>query len=332
MNEQEARRAVAEAGRRLLHDGLVARTWGNVSCRVDKHRFAVTPSGLGYEVMTADDVAVYDMADGTWRGNRRPSSEKGVHIAAYRRFPDAGFVIHTHQAYASALGLAGFSNLAPTAEEREALRGVALAEYGIPGTRRLWAHVDAALATGARCVLMAQHGALVVGGGPEDALSRARLLETVCRRACRGQPCEGTDSAGEAALAALARRMEGAFPCVSCTASPAVREASRAPRGIRAQLDDMAQMIGPRFACVPPEEGAVRKALQKRGAVLVTGLGALCRAETEGDCAALVLLAEKAAICHLHARALGVRAELSPLDAALMRYVYRKKYAAKIRG
>ena len=31
--EQEARKLVVEAGRRLLERGLVARTWGNISAR-----------------------------------------------------------------------------------------------------------------------------------------------------------------------------------------------------------------------------------------------------------------------------------------------------------
>ena len=41
--EAEARRLVVEAGRKLLEQGLVARTWGNVSARVSESCFIITP-------------------------------------------------------------------------------------------------------------------------------------------------------------------------------------------------------------------------------------------------------------------------------------------------
>ena len=42
--EQEARKLVVEAGRRLLERGLVARTWGNISARVSDTNFIITPT------------------------------------------------------------------------------------------------------------------------------------------------------------------------------------------------------------------------------------------------------------------------------------------------
>ncbi|MCE5235610.1 MAG: class II aldolase/adducin family protein [Clostridiaceae bacterium] len=329
MNEFEAKTAVAEAGRILLHEGLVARTWGNMSCRIDETTFAITPSGLGYEGMTADDVVVYDMADDSWRGSRKPSSEKGVHIAAYKRFADACFVIHTHQAYASALGLAGFEALSPTEEENAALGGIALSAYGLPGSKRLWANVEEALSTGAHVVLMAQHGALIAGYDQSDACERARLLEVVCKRACKGQSAEGE---APERLLRLVSRVSGYFPHVAYTAAPPAREAAARIGTFRAQLDDMAQMIGPRLVAVAAEPEAIIKALKSRGAVLVKGLGAVCRADEPGDCEALKLLVEKACVACLHTRALGVKRPLSALDARVMRVIYMRKYSKKIRG
>jgi Ribulose-5-phosphate 4-epimerase and related epimerases and aldolases len=330
MNEREARQAVANAGRMLLQEKLVARTWGNVSCRTGTQAFVITPSGLCYEGMTADDVVLYEMAAGTWTGSRKPSSERGVHAAAYARFPEAGFVIHTHQTYASALGLAGFDSRMLTDGEKTALGGVTRAKYGLPGTKRLRANVTAALASGAHVVLMSQHGALIVGKDQKEAFERAKLLETVCKAACKGQP-EGTDISSEK-LASLTERVKGEFSCIAYTAAPAVRETAKLATLFRAQLDDMAQMIGPRLVTVDMEESAVKKALKTRDAVLVSGLGAICRAGTEGDCEALRLLVEKACVSFLHTRALHVSIALSTIDAWLMRLVYRKKYSKKIGG
>ena len=102
MNIEDAGKQVAESGRMLLDEGLTARTWGNISCRVGGSML-ITPSGLGYESMTGADVVTVDLESGKWSGSRKPSSEKGIHIAAYAAFPEAGFVIHTHQTYASAI-------------------------------------------------------------------------------------------------------------------------------------------------------------------------------------------------------------------------------------
>ena len=327
MNEREAKALVSDAGRMLLNEGLVARTWGNVSCRTGNNSFVITPSGLGYEGMTADDIVSYSMADGTYVGTRKPSSEKGVHAAAYASFADANFVIHTHQTYASALGVAGFERLALSADEETALGGVALAFYGLPGTKRLTKNVEKALASGAHCILMAHHGALIAGRDRAEAFERAKLLESVCQRATLGQPAETT--ADGAALEALAAAVKSDFPFIGTTNDAAVCAASKyAP--LHAELDDMAQMIGPKLAAVGNSAEAVREALIKHDAVFVENLGAIVRAKTLGDAEALKTLVEKASIVALHARASGKSARLSAVDANLMRFIYLKKYAKKI--
>ena len=61
--EQEARKLVVEAGRRLLERGLVARTWGNISARVSDTHFIITPSGMAYDTMTEDHLVLVDGPD-----------------------------------------------------------------------------------------------------------------------------------------------------------------------------------------------------------------------------------------------------------------------------
>ena len=328
MNESEAKQSVADAGRLLLKEGLVARTWGNVSCRTGEQSFVITPSGLAYEGMTAEDIVSFDMISGKWTGERKPSSEKGVHAAAYRQFPEAGFVIHTHQTYASALGLSGFHDGLFAPAQTAALGGIALAKYGLPGTKKLKSNVKAALATGAHVVLMAQHGALIVGADRNEAFSRAILLETLCKSACRGQAQEDLRS-DEAKAAALKEFVSSEFGHVAISTAPVVVYTANYSNMFRAQLDDMAQIIGPKLYCVDSDPDAVLKALRRRSAVLVKGVGALCRADTRGDCEALSLLVEKACTGFLHTRALKAKADLSSFDALLMRMVYLMKYAKK---
>ena len=86
--------------------------------------------------MTAVDLVLMDIRNGVCCGAHKPSSEKGVHLAAYQTFPEVGYVIHTHQTYATAIGLCGFEQLAMTEEEAEKLGGIARAAYGLSSTEK----------------------------------------------------------------------------------------------------------------------------------------------------------------------------------------------------
>ena len=127
---------------------------------------------MDYEKLTADDLVLCDRVRGTFEGQNRPSSERGVHAIAYELFPEVGFVIHTHQVYATALGLAGFQRGSFTGDERVRLGGVAVAEYGLSGSKKLQAGVRAAMETGAHTVFMPHHGALICGRDHEEAMSK----------------------------------------------------------------------------------------------------------------------------------------------------------------
>ena len=99
-------------------------------------------------------------------------------------------------------------------------------------------------------------------------------------------------------------------------------------RPIRAQLDDMAQMIGPVIPVTQSAAaGEISAALDKRCAVLVPGVGAVVCGKDEDDTQALAVLADKAAVCALHTAALNERAQLSRADIALQHLVYQQKYA-----
>ena len=171
MEEMELRRIVAETGPELLCEGLVARTWGNISARVDETHYLITPSGRDYEGLTGEDLALCDRVSGSNVGRYRPSSERGVHAIAYALFPEVGFVIHTHQVYATALGLVGFQLGSFTGDERVRLGGVAVAGYGLSGSKKLQAGVRAAMETGAHTIFMPHHGALVCGRDHDEARS-----------------------------------------------------------------------------------------------------------------------------------------------------------------
>ncbi|MBK7504883.1 MAG: class II aldolase/adducin family protein [Bacteroidetes bacterium] len=52
MDLQELKTKVCDAGKMLLKEGLVARTWGNVSIKVNDTQMIITPSGRKYDELT----------------------------------------------------------------------------------------------------------------------------------------------------------------------------------------------------------------------------------------------------------------------------------------
>ena len=326
MDERTAREEICRTGRELLATGLVARTWGNVSCRLDDGSFLITPSGLDYTRTGPEDIVRVELPDLRWQGARKPSSEKGIHAAAYELFPEAGFVIHTHQSCATALGLAGFESMSLSREQREALGGLARADYGLPGTKRLKNAVRAAMATGAETVLMRAHGAVICGKDRAQAMARAELLERLCREALKPERLS-PDRMDGGDVSVLLDGLSEEFPNLRLADGDRAVAWANTGRPLRAQLDDMAQMLGSRVETAAPDRESIAEVLRRRGAVLAPGLGVLVNAADPEDAEALRLLTEKAALCALHCEALGVGARLPAGDAALMRLVYLKKYS-----
>ncbi len=183
MDIKQAKSDVIKAGRELVENGLIQRTWGNVSCRIDEERFAITPSGRDYLSLTEDDIVIVNIADLSYDGDIKPSSEKGIHAKCYELRSDVNFVIHTHQTYASLAGLSCL-DVNEIGEDAKNIIGldIPVASYGLPGTKKLRSGVVNALRRSAsKAVLMLHHGALCLGSDREDAFKVAETLENVCR-------------------------------------------------------------------------------------------------------------------------------------------------------
>ncbi len=320
--DKEIRKTVADTGKILLEKRLVARTWGNISARIDDKSYAITPSGLDYIQMVDEDIVTVNFFEGIWQGKHKPSGEKGIHTAAYKTFKDTNFVIHTHQNYATAIGLAGFEQMDITEEEKKELGGIAIAGYGLPGTGKLTKNVEKMLETKAHVILMEHHGVLICGKDRDDALKKAILLEKICERNMKGQN-ELTKAKEEKLPVGVSKQ----FPNAKLVQTPAVWSVAMQRLEVSAQLDDMAQMIGGKIVkCGENAETIIQK-LKKYPAIMLCGKGIVINAEDVSDVEALEILVDKACICKLHTNYYGVKAKLSWLDDTLMHFVYMKKYS-----
>lgn len=169
MDEKMAKDLVVKAGKELVKSGLIARTWGNVSCRIDEKYFAITPSGRSYESLTPNEIVICRIEDLEYEGDIKPSSEKGVHSIVYKLYPEINFVIHTHQPKASAISTTNIGKL-PS--------GSPICDYGLPGTKKLMNAVEKAMKESkAQSIMMSHHGVLCFGKDYEETFKIAKDLE-----------------------------------------------------------------------------------------------------------------------------------------------------------
>ncbi len=92
-----------QANMQIPSRGLAIYTFGNVSA-LDAGRavFAIKPSGVSYDRLTATDMVVVDLEGKVVEGTLRPSSDTKTHVALYRAFSGIGGIVHTHSTYATA--------------------------------------------------------------------------------------------------------------------------------------------------------------------------------------------------------------------------------------
>lgn len=219
MDIQQAKEQVVLAGKELVRTGLIARTWGNVSCRLDESTFAVTPSGRAYETLNPEEIVVCKTEDGSYEGDIKPSSERGAHALVYRTHPHTGFVIHTHQLWASAISACMLSAIPGDGYSLLGTR-IPIAAYGLPGTKKLRAGIAQALKeTTGNAVIMAHHGALCFGKDYQEAFLAAQQLEQACEAYIRNvfeqksvQDFSGISSLGAYYLSHIAAKPPAPIP------------------------------------------------------------------------------------------------------------------------
>jgi len=104
---ESLREQVCDANRRLVTDGLVTLTWGNVSgLAEDRSCMAIKPSGVPYDQLKPRDMVLVGIDGDIVDGDLRPSSDTPTHLEVYRRFTGVGGIVHTHSRYATAMAQA----------------------------------------------------------------------------------------------------------------------------------------------------------------------------------------------------------------------------------
>lgn len=172
---------VLNAALKLDRYGLIALSGGNVSWRMDSGEVLVTPSGMIYDEMVPEDILVVDLEGNIIEGKRKASVDTEALLYIYKNMPQVNAVIHTHQPYATGLGLVMDElpcNLSTMANATEG--PVAVAEYGDPGSLSMG--VEAVKAIGDRlAVVLKHHGVIAVGRDLRQALFSCVYLEEAAK-------------------------------------------------------------------------------------------------------------------------------------------------------
>lgn len=192
---EQLKKDVLEANLSLPKYNLVTFTWGNVS-GIDREKglVVIKPSGVEYDVMTAEDMVVVDLEGNVVEGKLNPSSDTPTHLELYKAFPEVGGIIHTHSPWATSWAQAGRSIPA---------YGTTHADYfygEIPCTRQLtpeevesayeketgtviieaFEGIDPMAVPG---VVVYKHGPFAWGKTPKASVHNAVVMETVANMA-----------------------------------------------------------------------------------------------------------------------------------------------------
>lgn len=196
---EQLKQEVYEANMLLPKYGLVTFTWGNAS-GIDRASglLVIKPSGVEYEKLKPEDMAVVDLDGNQVEGKYHPSSDTATHVVLYNRFPEIGGIVHTHSSWATSWAQAGrgipcygtthadyLYGEVPCVRNltREEIEEAYEKNTGLVIAEEFAAHERDYLAMPA--VLCRNHGPFTWGKDAHEAVHHAAVLEEVAKMAAR---------------------------------------------------------------------------------------------------------------------------------------------------
>lgn len=101
----KARADIIRAGQRMDQRGWVPATAGNISVRLSDAEIAITRSGGHKGFLSPDSVIAVTLDGQPVDPLDKPSAETLLHCQIYRRFADAGAVLHGHSVAGTVLSM-----------------------------------------------------------------------------------------------------------------------------------------------------------------------------------------------------------------------------------
>ena len=329
-----ARKHIIEVSRELHEVGLLVRTWGNISQRIDENSFLITPSGIKYEDLSPEMIVKVNINDLSYEGDVLPSSEKAVHAVCYKERPDVEFIFHTQQVYASCAGTLGFKKLLTYFDDTDMV--IPVAPYALPGTAKLASNVAATVKKypDSRGFIMANHGTICLGKDSKEAVFEAVKMEVGFNSHLEGDKIvydlpDTPERVKRIHEEIYKKRPDVRF--IIHNKSEAVMTVSRRASHMKPLLDDFAQLIGVGVRIPSNENGKdgnnFHNIKKHVNAVFALNDGAYCVGSTLDDAMAVAIVLDKGCIAYLSVLRNGEGHYLSLWECIKMNRHYRKSYS-----
>ena len=182
MKYEKIRKQVLDAILEAVELGLIKGTSGNIAVRDETEDVvAITPSGIAYKTMKAEDIAIVDL-EGKWLdGSYKPSSETPMHTAVLRARKDVKATVHTHGIFATVMAMSD-GELKPSTPPQAEFTPVRIVPFTMPGSKELAQIVVDTLGDG-RAVLLKNHGMFCCGKNIKAAMAATIYTEEMATTA-----------------------------------------------------------------------------------------------------------------------------------------------------
>ncbi len=181
MELEKQKQEIVKAGLLLVEKGLVSRSWGNISVRLDDENMLITPSGRTYDTLKPGDIVLMNYRNYHYEGKIKPSSEYHLHAVVYQQRKEINAVIHTHQMNATTVATAR-REVPSIIDDMVQIIGptVRVTKYTLAGTKKFAKSAVKAL-RGRQAALLANHGAVCIGRTLDEAFVVSEVLEKACK-------------------------------------------------------------------------------------------------------------------------------------------------------
>jgi L-ribulose-5-phosphate 4-epimerase len=179
MKYENIRQQVLEAILEAVDQGLIHGTSGNIAMKDDKDPVvAITPSGVPYTHMTADQIAIVDLKTGEWLdGPFKPSSEVPMHLAVMNARPDVTATVHTHGMFATIAAMEKFGGIQAVTPPQAEFVPVGIVPFTMPGSDEVAEKVVEALGENGKACVIKNHGMMCCGKNMKAAMAATAYVE-----------------------------------------------------------------------------------------------------------------------------------------------------------
>ncbi len=149
---------------------------GNLSARFgDKYLITATGSANGY--LEESDLSLIDDNGNLAEGEKKPSSEKMLHVKFYQERPDINYIFHVHSPYLTSFAASGRSmDENVLAEIVYCFGKIPLAKYALPGSKDLVDNTSIYFKD-YDVILLENHGVIVGGKDIKETYLKLELCE-----------------------------------------------------------------------------------------------------------------------------------------------------------